>query len=126
MAVLFNGYRKNEVSAAFNRGSCGAMPWIGRRYLRTSNIGKFFHIAIATWSLPERQSPQDPADVHSTTMLTNKLHSGGTTLQTQAYKEDIGDDAPGPHSWTGGWVNRVQVKRFTAGFDLLYHFGESV
>jgi hypothetical protein len=59
------------------------------------------------------------------TMLSNKLHSGGTTLQTdENYKQDVGDDAPSPHSWTGGWVNRVQVKRFTAGFDLLYHFGE--
>jgi hypothetical protein len=60
------------------------------------------------------------------TMLSNKLHSGGTALQTELHKEDIGDDVPGPHSWTGGWVNRVQVKRFTAGFDLLYHFNESV
>lgn len=60
------------------------------------------------------------------TMLSNKLHSGGTTLQTELFKGDIGDDVPNPHSWTGGWVNRVQVKRFTAGLDLLYHFGESV
>jgi hypothetical protein len=36
-----------------------------------------------------------------------------------------GDIAPQPWSWTGGWVNRVQVKDFSAGFDLLYHFGES-
>jgi hypothetical protein len=58
------------------------------------------------------------------TLLSNKLHSGGSTFPTQGYKQDIGDDSPNPHSWTGGWVNRVQVKRFTAGFDLLYHFGE--
>jgi hypothetical protein len=60
------------------------------------------------------------------TLLSNKLRSGGTTLPTEQYKQDVGDDSPNPHSWTGGWVNRVQVKRFTAGFDLLYHFGESV
>ncbi|GGB17273.1 hypothetical protein GCM10011511_46330 [Puia dinghuensis] len=27
-------------------------------------------------------------------------------------------------SWTGGWVNRWQVQDFTAGLDLLYHFGQ--
>lgn len=60
------------------------------------------------------------------TILSNKVHSGGAIPATEGYKQDIGDDSPNPHSWTGGWVNRVQVKRFTAGFDLLYHFGESV
>jgi hypothetical protein len=60
------------------------------------------------------------------TILSNKLHSGGSLQQAVGYKQDIGDDSPNPASWTGGWVNRVQVKRFTAGFDLLYHFGESV
>ena len=54
------------------------------------------------------------------------MHSGGAIPPTEEFKQDVGDDAPNPHSWTGGWVNRVQMKRFTAGFDLLYHFGESV
>ena len=35
-----------------------------------------------------------------------------------------GDPDPQHLSWTGGWVNRWQVKDFTAGLDLLYHFGE--
>jgi hypothetical protein len=37
----------------------------------------------------------------------------------------IGDVAPGPWTWTGGWVNRIQVKDFSAGLDLLYHFNET-
>ncbi len=41
-------------------------------------------------------------------------------------KQTIGDESPASYSWTGGWVNRVQVKDVTAGLDLLYHFGESV
>lgn len=36
-----------------------------------------------------------------------------------------GDIAPQPWSWTGGWINRVQVKNFSAGFDLLCHLGET-
>jgi hypothetical protein len=38
----------------------------------------------------------------------------------------IGDVAPSAWSETGGWVNRIQVKGFTAGLDLLYHFGETL
>lgn len=60
------------------------------------------------------------------TILSNKVHSGSSLQSTEAYKQDVGDDSPNPGSWTGGWVNRVLVKRFTAGLDLLYHFGESV
>jgi hypothetical protein len=37
-----------------------------------------------------------------------------------------GDMAPSAMSWTGGWVNRVRVGAFDAGFDLLYHFGERI
>ena len=38
----------------------------------------------------------------------------------------IGDVAPAGWSETGGWVNRVRVNRFSAGLDLLYHFGETL
>jgi hypothetical protein len=35
-------------------------------------------------------------------------------------------DAPRAHlSWTGGFVNRWQFGGFTAGLDILYHFGET-
>jgi hypothetical protein len=60
------------------------------------------------------------------TLLQNKTPSIYANVVNYYDKQDVGDDSPSPHSWTGGWVNRVQVKRFTAGFDLLYHFGESV
>jgi hypothetical protein len=35
-----------------------------------------------------------------------------------------GDVYPNPYSVTGGWVNRVRVRHFIGGLDLLYHFGE--
>jgi hypothetical protein len=60
------------------------------------------------------------------TFLQNKSPLTYTNVYYTNGKQDVGDDSPNPASWTGGWVNRVQVKRFTAGFDLLYHFGESV
>ena len=59
------------------------------------------------------------------TFLQNKSPFNYTYVSNLYGKQDVGDDAPSPGSWTGGWVNRVQVGRFTAGFDLLYHFGES-
>jgi hypothetical protein len=37
----------------------------------------------------------------------------------------IGDVSPSAWSETGGWVNRIRVRRFSAGIDLLYHFGET-
>jgi hypothetical protein len=40
-------------------------------------------------------------------------------------KPTFGDRYPHPYSWTGGWVNRIQIRNFTAGLDLLYHFGET-
>jgi hypothetical protein len=62
----------------------------------------------------------------SLTLLRNQTNSPFNTSYNFLGKQTIGDDAPGPNSWTGGWVNRVQVKDFTAGVDLLYHFGEAV
>jgi len=41
-------------------------------------------------------------------------------------KPGLGDAYPDKYSPTGGWVNRVRVKRFIAGVDLLYHFAETV
>ncbi|HEY8968724.1 MAG TPA: hypothetical protein VIM64_06520, partial [Puia sp.] len=41
----------------------------------------------------------------------------------------IGDHYPGNNkpSFTGGWTNRVQCHRISAGMDLLYHFsGENI
>jgi hypothetical protein len=37
----------------------------------------------------------------------------------------FGDLSPNPYSEVGGWVNRIEVRGFTAGLDLLYHFGET-
>lgn len=39
-------------------------------------------------------------------------------------KPVVGDVYPNAWSYTGGWVNRLRVNNFTAGLDLLYHFGE--
>jgi hypothetical protein len=62
----------------------------------------------------------------SATWLRNKFNSIYQNFTNALGKQDVGDDSPAGASWTGGWVNRVQVKHFTAGFDLLYHFGETV
>lgn len=59
------------------------------------------------------------------TLLRSKTNSGAAAYNILG-KQTVGDEYPASYSWTGGWVNRVQVKDVTAGFDLLYHFGESV
>lgn len=56
------------------------------------------------------------------TLLRSKVDSGENI---QIDKNSIGDTYPNPYSPTGGWVNRLQIKNFTAGLDLLYHFGET-
>ncbi|HLX66267.1 MAG TPA: hypothetical protein VKR41_04700 [Puia sp.] len=55
------------------------------------------------------------------TGLRTTMKTGDSTTLDNA---PMGDLAPGPWSWTGGWVNRIRVKDFTAGLDLLYHFNE--
>jgi hypothetical protein len=92
-------------------------------------------------TFPEWQSSQHHLDVRvkvldgeglswqagvNLTLLRSKINSPGYAAYNIFGKQTIGDEYPGSYSWTGGWVNRVQVKDFTAGFDLLYHFGESV
>ena len=56
------------------------------------------------------------------TLLRSAANPNGAFEVVTPY---TGDVAPQPWSWTGGWVNRVQVKDFSAGIDLLYHFGET-
>jgi hypothetical protein len=56
------------------------------------------------------------------TLLRSRIDSPSSYL---IVKPDMGEVYPNAYSWTGGWVNRVQVKDVTAGLDLLYHFGET-
>jgi hypothetical protein len=56
------------------------------------------------------------------TLLRSRIDSPSNYL---IVKPDMGEVYPNAYSWTGGWVNRVQVKDVTAGLDLLYHFGET-
>jgi hypothetical protein len=55
------------------------------------------------------------------------LHSKVNDLTTVTMDGGLvgytGDVYPNPYSVTGGWVNRVQVRHFIGGIDLLYHFG---
>ena len=60
------------------------------------------------------------------TLLHNKPNAIAMNPGNVGESPAFGDNVPDPTSWTGGLVNRVQIKRFTAGLDLLYHFGESV
>ncbi len=55
------------------------------------------------------------------TLLRSKLDSNGGTPNSPP---EAGDISPASLSWTGGWVNRLQIQRFTAGLDLLFHVGE--
>jgi hypothetical protein len=55
------------------------------------------------------------------TLLRSKLDSNGAQ---PSLAPEAGDMSPAPLSWTGGWVNRLQIQRFTAGLDLLFHVGE--
>jgi hypothetical protein len=50
----------------------------------------------------------------------------GTPASIETFQNPaVGDVYPSHLSWTGGWVNRLRVEGFTAGLDLLYHFGET-
>jgi hypothetical protein len=60
------------------------------------------------------------------TILRDKSKTSTINNVSFVEKPAFGDIIPSPTSWTGGWVNRLQIKRFTAGLDLLYHFGESI
>ena len=55
------------------------------------------------------------------TLLRSKLDSNGVSSSSAP---EAGDISPASLSWTGGWVNRLQIQRFTAGLDLLFHVGE--
>ncbi|HEV3325056.1 MAG TPA: hypothetical protein VG052_05605 [Puia sp.] len=66
------------------------------------------------------------------TLLKSKQYTPGpdsfyltTAVFYSVENPPVGDLPPNPLSWTGGWVNRWQAGDFTAGLDLLYHFGES-
>ena len=63
------------------------------------------------------------------------MRSKGDTTGFQPYSNfingapigDVGPPnnvSPSGSSWTGGWVNRLRLGRFSAGLDLLYHFGD--
>lgn len=55
------------------------------------------------------------------------LRSRGDTVTFQSLSgfpsNPVGDIQPAGYSWTGGWVNRLQIGRFLAGLDVVYHLG---
>ncbi len=55
------------------------------------------------------------------TVLRNQLEFQGTV---GAIYPPVGDNVSNPVTWTGGWVNRLQVKDLSVGLDLLYHIQE--
>ena len=58
------------------------------------------------------------------TILHSKVNGGSNLYEDQGLVGYTGDVYPNPWSVTGGWVNRVRVRHFSGGLDLLYHFGE--
>jgi hypothetical protein len=59
-----------------------------------------------------------------TGLNTTLMRSKTNVSLPYGVKPIVGDINGDPYSWTGGWVNRVRYKSFTAGVDVLYHFGE--
>jgi hypothetical protein len=59
------------------------------------------------------------------TILGSKVSGVTTANQDGQLFAYTGDVHPNPYSVTGGWVNRIRVRRFIAGLDLVYHFGET-
>ena len=57
------------------------------------------------------------------TLLRSNSNPNGAFETTEL---STGDIAPNPWSWTGGWVNRIIVKDFSAGIDLIYHVGQTL
>jgi hypothetical protein len=58
-------------------------------------------------------------------ILHSKVNGVTTVTMDGALVGFTGDVYPNPYSVTGGWVNRVRVRHFIGGIDLLYHFGET-
>ncbi len=58
------------------------------------------------------------------TVLRSKITDRTSVAAEGGLAGYTGDVYPNPYSVTGGWVNRVQVRHFIGGVDLLYHFGE--
>lgn len=54
------------------------------------------------------------------------IYSDDVSTQTQlaTLAGYVGDLSPDPYSVTGGWVNRIRIRHFTGGLDVLYRFGE--
>jgi hypothetical protein len=61
----------------------------------------------------------------NTTVLHSKITGATSAAAEGGLVGYTGDMYPNPYSVTGGWVNRVQVRHFIGGVDLLYHFGET-
>lgn len=61
----------------------------------------------------------------NSTVLRSKVTGVTTAASEGGLVGYTGDVYPNPYSVTGGWVNRLQVRHFIGGVDLLYHFGET-
>jgi hypothetical protein len=59
------------------------------------------------------------------TILHSKVNGVTTVTADAGLVGYTGDVYPNPYSVTGGWVNRIRVRHFIGGIDLLYHFGET-
>ena len=94
-------------------GLTGYEPW----------AGNFHHIDL-------RFKPIDSkSEAWLTGFTVNLMRSKGDTTGFQPFSNYVygapaGDVYPSGLTWTGGWVNRLRFGRFSAGLDLLYHFGE--
>jgi len=51
--------------------------------------------------------------------------TGLSSIYNDSQYPDAGDVYPAHLSYTGGWVNRWNMGSFSAGLDLMYHFGEA-
>jgi hypothetical protein len=122
LTIEYNFERRNFVKTAIIYPPAGSSYPIG--YLFPEWESTVQHVDIRVKVL-DTEGVRWLTSVNGT-LLQNKSHFAYADYPGYEEKQDIGDDAPSPASCTGGWVNRLQLKRFTAGFDLLYHFRESV
>ncbi len=108
-----------------------------RRNFSTSGMAYAGNYAFGNVpAYPEWRSELSHADVR-VRVLDGKGLNWVTGLNATSLRSDL--DSTGPISymwpmvgdvrtrkvsWTGGWVNRLEVGPFTAGMDLMYHVGE--
>lgn len=113
LLIQYNFERRNYVTGLFISGYFMS-------YVLFSDVEEALHHVDIRVKVLESGRVKWTSEI-GMTLLRNKMKDSAFGEPVIA----IGDVAPAAWSETGGWVNRIQVNAFSAGLDVIYHFGET-